>query len=229
MGKLGIKPLIIGEYLGDAVFGALDGTVTTFSVMAGAVGANLGHSAIIILGLANLLADGFSMAMSSYLSQKSHNQFVQKELVETLSGLNHKDPKQLDKIKKLYRHKGFRGHDFIHIYNSLRHDPKSFAEEILQSEGVDTTFSNPVISGFVSFFSFVLIGIIPVLAFLLYPSLQLSLLFCVVALILFTVGSLRSLLTSVSWFRGGLEVMLAGLTASGIAYLVGSFLESLLS
>lgn len=56
------------RYLRDLVFGAVDGTVTTFAIVAGAVGANLGAGIVIVLGIANLLADGFSMAVSNYLA-----------------------------------------------------------------------------------------------------------------------------------------------------------------
>lgn len=68
-------PALIGQHLRDVVYGGLDGTVTTFAVMAGATGANLPTSTIIILGLANLLADGFSMGMGSYMGEKSEQEF----------------------------------------------------------------------------------------------------------------------------------------------------------
>lgn len=55
------------RYLRDLVFGAVDGTVTTFAVVAGAVGADLGGGIVLVLGVANLIADGFSMAVSNYL------------------------------------------------------------------------------------------------------------------------------------------------------------------
>jgi VIT1/CCC1 family predicted Fe2+/Mn2+ transporter len=67
-----------GIYLRNAVFGGLDGVVTTFAVMAGATGANLSTRVIIILGLANLLADGFSMGVGSYMGEKSEQQFNSK-------------------------------------------------------------------------------------------------------------------------------------------------------
>lgn len=59
------------EYIAEFVYGATDGTITTFAVMAGALGAALSPSIVLILGLANLFADGFSMAVSNYLSNKS--------------------------------------------------------------------------------------------------------------------------------------------------------------
>jgi VIT1/CCC1 family predicted Fe2+/Mn2+ transporter len=62
------------KYLGEFVYGAMDGTVTTFAVVAGSIGANLSVQVILILGFANLFADGFSMAASNYLSTKSTNE-----------------------------------------------------------------------------------------------------------------------------------------------------------
>lgn len=59
------------DYLREFVYGGMDGAVTTFAVVTGAAGANLGVRVILILGFANVLADGFSMAVGSYLSEKS--------------------------------------------------------------------------------------------------------------------------------------------------------------
>ncbi|MGH8978267.1 MAG: VIT1/CCC1 transporter family protein, partial [Acidimicrobiia bacterium] len=50
------------SYLRDLVYGAIDGTVTTFAVVAGVRGASLEATILVILGIANLVADGFSMA-----------------------------------------------------------------------------------------------------------------------------------------------------------------------
>lgn len=61
----------VDNYIGEFVYGAIDGTVTTFAVVAGSAGAGLGSNIVLILGLANLVADGFSMAVSSYLSHSS--------------------------------------------------------------------------------------------------------------------------------------------------------------
>ena len=61
------------RYLPEFVYGGIDGSVTTFAVVTGAIGASLSSSIILILGFANLFADGFSMAVSNYLSTKSKN------------------------------------------------------------------------------------------------------------------------------------------------------------
>jgi VIT1/CCC1 family predicted Fe2+/Mn2+ transporter len=60
-----------GAYLAEIIYGANDGIVTTFAVVAGVAGAALDPGIVVILGVANLLADGFSMGMSNYLSRQS--------------------------------------------------------------------------------------------------------------------------------------------------------------
>lgn len=61
----------IGKYLPDFVLGANDGIITTLAIISGVVGANLSSSVILILGFANLVADGISMAASNVLSRRS--------------------------------------------------------------------------------------------------------------------------------------------------------------
>ena len=62
----------IKKYLAEFVYGSIDGTVTTFAIIAGIAGANLSSAIVVILGFSNVLADGFSMASSNYLSEQSH-------------------------------------------------------------------------------------------------------------------------------------------------------------
>lgn len=73
------------RYLAEFVFGGIDGIVTTFAVVAATVGAGLSSSVVIILGLANLIADGISMGVSSYLSQKSEVSVAKKAGNDTTS------------------------------------------------------------------------------------------------------------------------------------------------
>lgn len=67
------------KYLPDFIFGGVDGLVTTFAVVSGVVGASLAPSVILILGFANLFADGFSMAVSNYLSSRSEEDLEQNQ------------------------------------------------------------------------------------------------------------------------------------------------------
>ena len=66
------------DYLKDSIYGAIDGAVTTFAVVSSVAGAGLSSGIVIILGLANLLADGFSMASGNFLATRAENQAARK-------------------------------------------------------------------------------------------------------------------------------------------------------
>lgn len=68
---------LISHYLGDIIYGANDGIVTTFTIVSGVQGANLSYKVLIIMGLINLLADGISMGASRFLSIRSKVQALQ--------------------------------------------------------------------------------------------------------------------------------------------------------
>lgn len=74
-------------YFPDVVFGAIDGIVTTFAIIAGVYGASLSASLILILGFANLFADGFSMGVSNYVASDSQTVDVQTSKKPVISGL----------------------------------------------------------------------------------------------------------------------------------------------
>ena len=71
--------LALGSELEDVIYGAIDGTVTTFAVVAGVAGAGLSPSIVLILGFANLFGDGFSMAASDFASKQSKKEYFEKE------------------------------------------------------------------------------------------------------------------------------------------------------
>ena len=82
------------KYLPEFVYGSMDGTVTTFAVVAGAIGAELSSAVVLILGFANLFADGFSMAISNYLSAKSNYELQHPKFSKTICYVADKCPKK---------------------------------------------------------------------------------------------------------------------------------------
>ncbi len=62
---------IVSKYIAQVVYGGTDGIVTTFAIIGGVYGAGLSPVIVLILGISNVLADGFSMAASNYLSKRS--------------------------------------------------------------------------------------------------------------------------------------------------------------
>ena len=171
------------KYLPEFVFGGTDGAVTTFAVVAGAIGASLDPAVILILGFANLFADGFSMAVASYLSIKS----------------------------KLDLHKG--------------HPDE---QRVKRAIGV-----TPISSGISTFLSFSIIGLIPLISFVLalfIPSLKsnqfvYSMILTAIAFII--VGAFKGEIVRKHPARAALETLIIGGVAAALAYAVGFLLRGL--
>ena len=161
------------KYLPEFVYGGIDGSVTTFAVVAGAIGASLSSSIILILGFANLFADGFSMAVSNYLSIKSKN--------------------DLQKIQE----------------------------------------KHPLKAAFATFTSFLVIGFIPILSFVLalfIPSLNNSKFFysfILTGISLFAVGLIKGEVVKKHPIKSAIETLIIGGIAAILAFLVGYLLRDL--
>src|SRR5512143_1781966 len=94
-------------YLGDMVYGGLDGIVTTFAVVSGVAGAQLGSNIILILGLANLFAAGFSMATGAFLSTKSEQEYYQRERRREAWEVEHFPEGERAELYELYRRRDY--------------------------------------------------------------------------------------------------------------------------
>ena len=87
------------------VYGAIDGAVTTFAIVTGVIGASLSPSIIVILGFANLLADGFSMAIGNYLAIKTQNEFIQRERNREEWEIDNRIDEEKQEIRDIYSKK----------------------------------------------------------------------------------------------------------------------------
>lgn len=155
------------KYLPDFVFGGIDGLVTTFAIVSGVVGASLSNSVILILGFANLFADGFSMAVSNYLSTKTGEE------------LNHQNGDR-----------------------------------------------KPIWAGAMTLISFILLGFIPIVAFLLDFGDKKFLMSCIfTGVTFFAVGWFKAYITNQGKLISAIETLFVGAIAALIAYYIGSFLS----
>ena len=91
------------SYLSDFVYGGIDGSVTTFAVVAGIVGASLSPSIVLILGFANLFADGFSMAVGNYLSTKSKKEYIEKIRKAEEVSVHRIPDEEREEIKEIFK------------------------------------------------------------------------------------------------------------------------------
>jgi VIT1/CCC1 family predicted Fe2+/Mn2+ transporter len=223
-----------GKYLGDLVYGALDGMVTTFAVVSGVEGAKLSSTIVLILGFANLFGDGVSMALGNYLSTKSEQDYVKKERERESWEVDNVPDGEREEIRMIFRKKGFEGKDLDRAVKIITSDKKRWVDTMMHDElGLDNEEKNPLKGSLATFFAFVIAGLIPILSFIivsLIPGLAINTFFIaaiLTAAALFIVGAMRSFVTGINWLRSGIEMLVVGSIAAGAAYLVGFLLKGL--
>lgn len=222
------------SYLRDFVYGAIDGAVTTFAVVSGVAGARLSEYVIIILGLANLVADGFSMAVSNFLGTRTEQELREQARKEEEIHIQRIPEGEREEIRQIFAAKGFQGKDLERTVEIITSDVSRWIDTMLTEEfGIATVSPSPWKSAFFTFTAFILVGSIPLLAFifqLFSPTLAMDP-FPVSALMtgvaFFAVGAFKSQFVGRTWYLAGLETLLVGGSAATLAYFVGVVLRGL--
>jgi len=220
------------SYLKDFIYGATDGTVTTFAIVAGVSGAGLPFAVVVVLGLANLLADGFSMAVSSFLGNQSEEQLREKVRQEEFEQIRVYPKGEVEEVRQIFQRQGFAGEDLEKIVSVITADKKLWVDTMLNFEfGFSGVSANPRFAAFVTFCAFVVVGALPLLPFLwnwlvVVSFSQPFLWSCVFAgLAFFGSGVVKARFVVASWFRSGLECLVVGGVAAGLAFGVGVVLK----
>ncbi len=224
-----------GKYLGNAVYGAIDGIVTTFAVVSGAAGASLNPAVILIMGFANLLGDGISMGLGSYISEKSEKEFIENERRREEWEVDNIPEGEREEIRQIYRRYGFRGKSLNAIVRLITSRKNLWIDEMMVHElGLLEPDTDPAVSGAVTFLAFLAAGMMPLLAYVVPLVLGITiknqfLLSAATTLIsLFIVGAMRQKITGIHWLRGGIEMTVVGGLAAFSAFGVGRLLSGLL-
>lgn len=215
-----------GSFLKDAVFGANDGIISTFAVVAAVAGAALSPITVVIVGFANLFADAFSMATSNYLGTKSDLALYRREREIEKREVEEIPKEEESEIRKILIEKGYWGDDLEQMVRLMMKNKKFWVDFMMSEElGFSPVRGiKPLRSGLVTFFSFVIAGFLPISPYLFADGTgQGTFLWSLAAtaFALFVVGSLRSFFTGKYWFLSGLEMLFFGGIAATIAYGVG--------
>lgn len=222
------------KYLGEFVYGGIDGSVTTFAVVSGSVGAGLDSSVILILGFANLLADGFSMSVGAYLSTKSELANFEKHKRQEYWEIEHMRESEVEEVREIYRKKGFSGELLEQVVATITSDKDRWVDEMMTGElEMMEERKLPVMIGGVTYISFILIGIIPLIIYVLdlFDKFQGDPFFwtCFLTGLAFVfVGFLKTYVTQTSIWRGILETLVLGAIAAFVSYFVGDILEGII-
>lgn len=222
------------DFISEFVYGGIDGSVTTFAVVAGAAGAHLDSAVVLILGFANLIADGFAMSIGSYLSVKAEQEKYAKYIKKTQRAIADNPKSMVMRVEDIYRKKGFKYLLLEHTVKAIVKDEKLWAETIMKEEyEMNEMTHSPVINGATTFISFLIFGLVPLVAYVAdyVYSVNINLFFLssvLTGLCFIGIGYLKSRVNHTATVRSIVETLFLGGAAAVISYYVGHLVEGLL-
>ncbi len=217
--------------LSDIVLGATDGIITTFAVVAGSTGGQLSTQVVIVLGLANLIADGFSMAVSNYLGTRSRREEVEQAKEDESWQIESYPQGEYREVREIFARKGFRGPTLDRIVETITRDKEVWIDTMLEEElNLQKIVPSPRRAAFVTFLAFILFGVIPLIPFVFpIPTGQhLFLISSGLSAAAFAIlGVWKGVTLRRPVLRSGLQTLLVGSIAAVLAYGVGALLHHL--
>ena len=228
--RLTAKPRV--SYLRDFVYGAIDGAVTTFAVVAGVEGASLSANIVIILGVANLVADGFSMAASNYLGSRAEAQQRALARREEQRQIELVPQGEREEIRQLFAAKGFHGDDLERVVEVITSDRKVWLDTMMREElGYGRDATNPLRAAASTLVAVVVVGFLPLGAFV-YDSVMpgdvadpFAWSAVLTGLAFLIVGALKARFVDQPAWRSALETLAVGGGAAVLAYVLGAALQ----
>lgn len=221
--------------LEDFVYGATDGAVTTFAVVAGVVGASLSPSIVLILGFANLLADGFSMAIGNYLGTKARREYVEKARKREEWEIDNLIEQEKQEIRDIYVKKGFKDELLEEIVRVITSRRKVWVDTMMKEElGLFEDMKRPRDAAITTLTSFNAIGLIPLVPFVAVFLVGSSVISATEAFTysaiftgaaFFLIGSIKGKVVQKPMIRSGFNTLLVGALAAGVAFAVGLLLN----
>lgn len=219
------------NYTGDAVLGGIDGAVTTFAVVSGVAGAGLPAVAALILGVANLIADGFSMAVSNFQATSTEKEELDQVRAEEQRHIRLAPEGEREEIRQIFASKGFEGELLEDVVEVICADQTVWVETMVREEyGLLTDPRSPVKASWITFVAFCIAGSVPLLPYLFGDVENENLFFisaAMTAVVFFTIGFLRGKVFDKNPWRTALGTLALGAGASLIAYGLGFGVESL--
>ena len=216
------------SYLRDWVYGGIDGTVTTFAVVAGVAGAELSSRIILILGVANLIADGFSMAAANYIGTKAEHDDRERIRRQEEQHIALVPEGEREELRQIFRDKGFGGEVLERVVRVVTSTREQWIDAMLMLEhGMSPVERSPVLAALSTFSAFIVCGALPLVPYIFGAQAGLLTATVLSGLAFLLIGSLKSLWSTQSWWRSGIETLAIGLAAAALAFWVGFLLRGL--
>lgn len=215
------------SYLADGVLGGIDGCITTFAIVSSSIGAGFPNIVAIVLGLANLIADGFSMAASNFQAAKSRADLVAMTRQDEEAHIDLVPEGEKEEVRQIFVQKGFTGDTLEDIVRTITSNRTLWVDTMLKEEhGLPTDTPNPYLSGAATFIAFFYVGFLPLIPFII-PGLDQWFIFpasCIIAVIaFFGIGVVKGAILKQSMIRAGIHTLCIGSAAAIIAYMIGDW------
>lgn len=222
------------SYLRDFVYGATDGAVTTFAVVAGVFGADLATRVVLILGVGNLLADGFSMAVSNYLGTRAEQEQHQLARKREEAHIRMVPEGEREELRQIFASKGFAGDELERVLDVITSDPAQWVDVMMREElGIAAEEVSAPKAALYTFLAFLTIGALPLIAYVyeaLFPG-QIADPFYWSALMtgvaFFIIGAVKGRFVEQLWLRSAFETLAIGSVAAFLAFVAGVTLKDL--
>jgi VIT1/CCC1 family predicted Fe2+/Mn2+ transporter len=218
-------------YLRDYIYGAIDGAVTTFAVVSGVAGAGLPTGIVIVMGVANLVGDGFSMAAGNYLGTRADQQLREKARKMEERHIIHFPEGEREEIRQIFAQKGFSGTDLNRAVDIITADVRQWVDTMLTDElGIPLDGPSPGRAATTTFAAFISVGLLPLVAFIVEffaPELVTNPYTCstiITGFTFFGVGAAKSRFVDQAWYWAGSETLLVGGSAAALAFWIGRLL-----
>ena len=216
------------NYLRDWVYGGIDGAVTTFAIVSGVVGAQLSPGIIVILGAANLLADGLSMAAGNYLATRAeHDELRQAEAVERRHVARVPEGER-EEVREIFRRLGLEGALLERIVEVITSDRDRWVRFMLRHEyGLPARVRSAWRAAGATLSAFVFCGLVPLAPFVIGVRDAFWMAAGATGLVFAAIGALKSRWSPQPWWRSALETLGVGGGAAVVAYGIGAWLRGL--
>jgi len=211
------------NYLRDWVYGGIDGAVTTFAIVAGVVGAALSANIVIILGVANLVADGISMAAGNYSATKTEHDELERTRAMEKRHIAIDPEGEREEVRQIFMAKGFEGETLENAVEAITADRERWISTMVTEEfGLSENVRSPMAAAGATFAAFVACGAVPLIPFLiLSPDDAGPVALGLTAAVFFLIGSMKSRWSLQRWWASGLETLIIGCGAAAIAFGIG--------
>ena len=208
------------------MYGGFDGANTTFAIVSGVTGAHLASRVIVILGIANVIADGLAMGAGNYLATRA-----EQEEHSRMEAIEHQHIEDFphgerEEVREIFRRYGVAGELLDRLVDAITENRERWVHTMMRHEyGLPATVRSPWRAATSTFLAFLLCGLVPLVPYMLALPNAFLLATVETGLVFAGIGALKSRWSLQSWIASAAQTLIIGAGAAGLAYGIGVLLR----